>query len=346
MGKIKILFLYSELMGYNSAWFKGLNEASDVEILVVHWDKNKLTPFQTEEIGNVTYLKRSILTYKELLKTCEAFNPNIVYISGWMDKDYLKIGYQLRKNGSILIGGLDTHWTGSLKQHLGRIPLSIALGKIFDYLFVPGRYQFEYAKKLGFSNDQIIMGLYCANLELFLPIKGKKALKNILYIGRFSEIKRPLWLYDVFNEIKEEYKDWSLTMIGNGPLKPGLKSTHQIEIIDFLQPALLTPYIENASFFCHVSAHEPWGLVIHEMAAAGLPIISTNECGAASLFVKHGYNGKIFDAKSKSDFKAKLIQMMNMSEQELITMGQRSKELSKQITPEIWAYTFLSVLEK
>ena len=38
---------------------------------------------------------------------------------------------------------------------------------------------------------------------------------------------------------------------------------------------------------------EPWGVVIHEAAAAGLPIIASHLCGATTAYVRDGVNGFI-----------------------------------------------------
>jgi len=42
--------------------------------------------------------------------------------------------------------------------------------------------------------------------------------------------------------------------------------------------------LENSGCFILPSRYEPWALVIHEAACAGLPIICTNVCGTVDHF--------------------------------------------------------------
>lgn len=41
------------------------------------------------------------------------------------------------------------------------------------------------------------------------------------------------------------------------------------------------------------SYHEPWGLVVNEAMAAGLPVIVSNECGSSLDLVRDGENGYV-----------------------------------------------------
>lgn len=53
--KIKILFLYAEIMSYNVALFKEYVKSYNAEVYVVHWDKQKKTPYIAPEIEGVKY---------------------------------------------------------------------------------------------------------------------------------------------------------------------------------------------------------------------------------------------------------------------------------------------------
>lgn len=86
--------------------------------------------------------------------------------------------------------------------------------------------------------------------------------------------------------------------------------------------------------------------MIHEFAAAGLPIITTEVCGAATAFVKHNYNGIIIPPADKLKLKEAILKMDGLSEAELSVFGKRSYELSKQISPELWTCVIKSVIEQ
>ena len=85
--------------------------------------------------------------------------------------------------------------------------------------------------------------------------------------------------------------------------------------------------------------------MVHEFAAAGVPMVVSDNCGAAPAFVKSGINGATFRSGSVRDLREKLETMLAKSDDEIFEMGERSYELSKQNTPEIAAASFLSALE-
>ena len=50
-----------------------------------------------------------------------------------------------------------------------------------------------------------------------------------------------------------------------------------------------------AGAFVHASTVEPWGLVVNEAMASGLPVLVSNRCGCAADLVQEGHNGFCFD---------------------------------------------------
>jgi glycosyltransferase involved in cell wall biosynthesis len=63
----------------------------------------------------------------------------------------------------------------------------------------------------------------------------------------------------------------------------------------FRQIEELPRFYAHACCFIHPAISEPWGLVINEALAAGLPVLSTVNAGAAEELVIEGVNGFIFD---------------------------------------------------
>ncbi len=90
-------------------------------------------------------------------------------------------------------------------------------------------------------------------------------------------------LIKAYNSIQNK-RGWTLTLIGNGSLKRKIirenKNNDDIMIKDFMQPGELLNEIEKAGAFCLPSIYEPLGVVIQEFASAGLPLITSNVCGA------------------------------------------------------------------
>lgn len=66
----------------------------------------------------------------------------------------------------------------------------------------------------------------------------------------------------------------------------------------FRQIEELPRFYAHAGCFVHPALEEPWGLVINEAMACGLPILSSDNVGAAEELVDNGINGWRFDAEN------------------------------------------------
>lgn len=346
---MRILYLYSELMGYQIPVLKEYLKEPNSEIVVVSWDKNKLTPYKIPDIPAIKFYKRSEFTSQKLISFCDQYDPDIIFTSGWMDRDYLKVARQQKKKGKLVIAGVDTQWEGKLKQIIATLISPFYFKRTFTHLFIAGLYQYEYARKLGFSNSQIIQNCYSADTELFnSAFQGSIEEKKInyphtlLFVGRLSTQKGIHELISAFTEFKSTIaSDWKLLVIGNGPEK--VYPTDYIEIKDFMQPSELASEIKRCGCFILPSQYEPWGVVLHEFSAGGLPIISSMFCGANTQFLINGFNG--FSIKpNRQEIVKCLIKLSKLSDSQLIEMSIASNKLSKRIDPEITAKSFISVL--
>ncbi|MCX6297145.1 MAG: glycosyltransferase, partial [Bacteroidetes bacterium] len=93
------------------------------------------------------------------------------------------------------------------------------------------------------------------------------------------------------------------------------------------------------------SHFEPWGVVIHEFASSGFPIICSDKVGAKTAFVENNYNGYIYESGNIKALKAVLLKMILASPEKLLEMGEKSVEKAKQITPEIWAQQIITIIK-
>jgi glycosyltransferase involved in cell wall biosynthesis len=344
---MKLLFLYTEVMGYTEIVLETLKENYNARIILIHWDRKKLTKHKLS-VTCEKIIPRSTVDKSDLKRLVDRFEPDILFISGWMDKVYLKIARISKKNGITVVAGLDTPWKHSLKQFISSIFLKMYWSNHFDYFWVPGGGQYHYAVQLGFQG-RILKNLYSADVNLFQQAweTGKKHNypRKLLFIGRLEPHKGIMDLINTFLSITSQQRSgWELVIVGNGPLENEIKSVSEVKLIGFLDPNSLKKEMSKAGAFCLPSHWEPWGVVIHEAAAAGLPLLLSDQCGAAETFLEEGLNGFLFKAGDLKDLKNKLIRLFTMSSESLFDMGLNSHKFSNRITPELSAETLINVL--
>jgi len=87
----------------------------------------------------------------------------------------------------------------------------------------------------------------------------------------------------------------------------------------------------DADVFALLSRHEPWGVVVNEAAASGLPLVLSDRVGAACDLLRDGENGFLVPAENAH---AAADALRKLSEPELRRrMGERSRELVR-----AWGY--------
>lgn len=344
----RILFLYTEIAGYVVACLNTLAAQEGVEVGLVKWSTKAEAPFQLEIEERIAVHAREDHTNASLQQLCEDFHPDLICITGWMDKTYVKIGRHFRKKNIPCLLGLDNPWTGSWRQKIGTATFPFYLRGAYSHAWVAGERQQEFARRLGFADSAIITGYYSADVKAFQRSNFPSATnypKTILYVGRFLEWKGVRDLYHSFANIQaRQPNDWQLLLVGNGHLQNELSATDKIKIQAFVQPKELQKLAQEVGAFCLPSHHEHWGVVVHEFAAAGLPLLVSDGVNAATAFVRSGENGFLFAAGNTESLEDKLLELMQSPPDKLLEMGKRSAQLALQLTPEIWAKNILNVL--
>lgn len=343
-----VLILYTELMPYNVVVIKELVKKG-CRVHVVLQDTNKKTPYLPPLLDGVTYYNRSaIVDFDYLYSLVKKLNPDLIWTAGWIDPLYNKVAGMVREKLSIpVVASSDTQWRGG-KQWLNVLTSCFRHRKWFSHMFVAGEWQVKYARKLGFRPDQILMHNLSADVELFsridLDSRAVDYPKRLLYIGRFAQEKGLLDLLKAWKSISDR-KGWQLTLIGNGPEKEKLTGYPDVEILDFMDQKDLLKVMENSGTFILPSVFEPWALVIHEAACAGLPILASNCCGAVASFLREEENGYLFIPGNIPSIRSSIEKLLMLPKDHLLQMGKNSRKQGMQITPKRVADTLLSVLK-
>jgi glycosyltransferase involved in cell wall biosynthesis len=117
----------------------------------------------------------------------------------------------------------------------------------------------------------------------------------------------------------------------SGKISPG-----KVMFPGFLQRDDLSAFYGLAEALVFPTHSDPWGLVVNEAMACGLPVIVTDVAGCVAGLVQDGENGFVVgaaDPQALSQAMGRVLSTPNLQRQ----MGQRSREISSRFTPEAWA---------
>lgn len=353
MKRKKLLWLYPEMAGYLFDCIKKARELFPTfEFHIVRWPLNDEAPFSFGEIEGVTWYNKSDYSETELVSFCGALNPDHVFCSGWNDKNYLKICKSFKGSIGITLL-LDNYWENTIRQHIASLLGPFFIKRHFDSVWVPGTLHKKYAKKLGFKSNQIYTQFYCADVDKFnaeynanKELKKKKYPHRVLYVGRYLTLKGVEDLWQAFTLAKNKTNnDWELVMVGAGELYETRKIHPNIRHLGFIQPSELPEIIKDSGVFVMPSHYDHWGVAVHEFAAAGLPLICSEKVGAASQFLIQSENGYLFPIKSPDSMAEVMVQIMNLSDEALAKMGEKSNELARTLTYENWLNTLNNIVQ-
>lgn len=342
----RIVFLYSELAGYFLACAETLCQHPHVaSVDIVHWPTHSEAPFQFAPTEHCSLHPKEKHNRESLKQLLAQINPTAIICSGWMDSDYNALANAYQKQIPVVLA-LDNWWTGKPKQRLAALTAPLFIRRCFNRAWVPGEPQIPFAQKLGFSGKSLATGFYCAAPKPFQAIYEKRKTtpptKNLLYIGRYNDVKGIRELWSAFIKLSQEFPEWELHCIGTGELWDSRAIHPKIIHHGFKQPHELESHLLNTSFFVMPSKKEPWGVVLHEMAIAGLPILVSNAVGAATKFLNPGINGAWIHSE---DFISELRIHMSLRESQISKMGEHSHRLGFEWTPLKWAHTAVELIQ-
>lgn len=344
----RVAVLFSRLSGYMSACFQALKKKHNLELLIIRIPPASNAPFNQNLFTHFDKIyDRTQLKTTEIKEIVQNFNPDAIYVSGWFDRGYLQVARFMRKKGTFVVAGLDRQWNGTLRQNIARLISPFYLHSAYDAMWVAGERQRQYANRLGYRGSDCWSGVYACDWKQFSHIyiqhESKIARnKSFLFVGRFIPEKG----IDVLLKAYRRYRDiaeypWELVCAGKGKLEPLIDREPGVINRGFVQPADLPYLMGNSGVFILPSRHEPWGIVLQEAAATGLPLLCSDACGASVHLLQDGYNGYIFETENVNQLADYMLHLSHIPPEQRKEMGQRSFDLSRQFTPERWADTFM-----
>lgn len=218
---------------------------------------------------------------------------------------------------------------------------------------VPGKSSFEYVKSLGVLDTRIHTAPNAVDNHLFSALartarQRDPQLRNelglpsryFLYAGRIIPEKGVFHLLEAYTRLPPEMRsEVGLVFVGEGISKKELMtcaaSTRPGSVIfpGFAQREQLASFYALAEVLVFPTLSDPWGLVVNEAMACGLPIIATSVAGCTADLVRDRKNGFIVLPKNVDQL-AEAMAAFARDPNLASRMGARSARLIESFSPE------------
>ncbi len=211
-------------------------------------------------------------------------------------------------------------------------PAMRLLYNAFDGAFAVGSANAAYYRAMGIPEDRIFNVPYAVDNDRFAAMadispEERRALRAswgftddrpiIVFASKFTARKRPGDLMQACANLCEDGHRFHLLMIGRGEMEAelrGLAATLPdglVSFTGFMNQSELPRAYAASDIFCLPSESEPWGVVVNEAMAAGLPVVASREIGSVQDLVRDGENGHTFQAGDVQGLAASLERLIS-----------------------------------
>jgi glycosyltransferase involved in cell wall biosynthesis len=172
-----------------------------------------------------------------------------------------------------------------------------------DSLIVASSQARDRLRTFGVPDGRIQLGIQSADLAPFREVAGRHEARKpltVLAVGRLVPDKNLGVLVEAHARAGLTADDATLEIIGTGFLESELKERARrlgvpVRFRGHLPPPRLPKALAEADIYALVSTYEPFGVVVREAAATGLPIICSRVAGAAGDAAIDGRNALLID---------------------------------------------------
>lgn len=299
-----------------------------------------------------------------ILKAIKEFKPAVVNLTGYYDIASWTILFYCKLKGIKTIlsneSTANDHARNGLKESIKALII-----KQFDGYFNFGTLSENYILSLGISAKKMLVKRNCVDNKAlkqiylkYLPERIQKqqkleiAPKNFIFVGRLIDYKNLFQFLEAFKLAQTKSStDWGVIILGDGELKEDLQQfvlRNKIQNISFQNGVSwqqVPEYLALSDVLVLPSYSEPWGLVVNEAMACGLPVIVSDKCGCAIDLVKNGANGFTFSPDNQEQLSNLLLKFMN-NEVDSEQMGHVSQRIIQEYSPENVAFEMYKGFQK
>ncbi len=225
-----------------------------------------------------------------------------------------------------------------------------------DGFVVPGISSFEYLRNYEAAEEIVFTAPNAVDSQFFVQraeiVRRDAAMQRralhlpehfFLFAGRLLAEKGVFDLLEAYAALALELRrEVGLVFVGDGDARSELTRRSAavrpgwVQVGGFAQREQLAAYYALADVFVFPTHTDPWGLVVNEAMACGVPVICSNVAGCVADLVEDRWNGRVVCAGEISQL-ASVMEELACNAELRTLMSQRSRQRVAQYSPEAWA---------
>jgi glycosyltransferase involved in cell wall biosynthesis len=322
------------------------------------WEFADGLPFDHAIVGGLTLRRRwthatDYYLSPRILTTLLRLRPDVVVAAGWsLPTAYAAVYTRLRRAG-LVIHSDGTSFSERQLDLLQRISRKVLVAAR-PMCVANSRLAAERFAELGVPAERLFMAPHSTKLTDLWRVAeqrsaGKAGRLRVLCVGRLIPRKGVDLLVRAVHRAAEREPGISLTLVGSGPEEDALRALAAsldvgVEFRGFVdQPGLAAEYAD-ADVFAFPTRDDPFGLVVLEAAAAGMPVLASPFGGATPELVVDGTNGYVLDPTDIDAWADALVRMAREPDLRA-QMGAAAHELTLLRTPDAAARGYVAAGE-
>jgi glycosyltransferase involved in cell wall biosynthesis len=376
-GKRKVVVITDIMAPYRVAAFNALANTTRIDFEVIFF--SEMAGHRKWEVGRdsfqfrhrvvpgfrIPFLNQTPIFFNpSLFRILREMSPDVIVFGGYHHPSFLIAASYAKRNAKELILWCESH----AHSHRVRNPLAmtyrkLAVRKSTGFL-VPGTSSEDYIRTFRVNGKPIYRVPNAVDNHFFHDASSEVAKQKtshkrergfpehlILFVGNLIPRKGFSILLEAYSGLKDR-DNVGLLVVGDGSSESAYrkycrqKGLKRVYFEGFKQQRDLPYYYGISDVLVMPSFFEEWGLVLNEAMACGLPVVASDSIGAARDLVVHGENGYRFANGSVSDLRHRLTLIINHGDQLRSFMGEKSREIIHQFSPEQFAESFTAMASK
>jgi len=252
----------------------------------------------------------------------------------------------------FVVTQIDTNWLNIKKNNLFYL-IKAFIVKIYRKIFYSlskhiianSKMSRNYLLAYNVPIKKITIAPVSIDINPFLKLNKKKGNDiDILFLSYVRDSKGLELLINVFMSIRQ--KNIRLHIVGDGDKLSYYKflAKKDIRIIfhGHSSDEKKLNFFSKAAFFVLPTEHDPWGLVINEAMASGLPVIVTDSAGSSEMVRANGF---VIKPNSFTELKS-AIEILIKNKEQRLSMGLESRKIISKYSLKNTVDKYINVLMK